>query len=586
MRQTSRSSRGARVVAQLGIAAFVLVLVVAAALGFVAEYSGDFHWHLALGDWSLDNGAIYRVDTLSHTYRGARMTVSAWLGDVLLAGAYRAAGLIGAYVVRSAALLVLVTALVLDARRAGLALLTASALCLLFLADAWARFYLRPETLAFAVFAVVLLMLGRARRTVRWQPRVVVIGLICLWANLHGSVAVGLLAVGLTSCEMACRRGLARDRRGALLWLGTVVAATLAACLSAEGVGTVLVYRMLDAGCNDQREWQPFLLTMATEIEVLGGLAFVVSAIAALVLEPSKADIGRLALALALIGLTSTHRRFVTVASIACLASLASNLAVIAQHPWVVAQGDRARLVAAAGALAVFTYATGSLAGEKVHRELSLDLAPDVYPVQACAFVRENPPPGAMLNSFDVGGFLTHCLEGRAEVAIDQRVCSLYSGDFYQRYVHGTKTSEGLHTLADDLGASWIFAQYDALARAAANDPARWSLVYADDDALIYARLDAPETAAWASSSPLRFVDPLRIRPSAVREERDAGLALQEERCPDCGVTRLMEAVVRLAENDVDGATAALDAMTPVQRTKLGAAESELRQAVASHKRK
>src|SRR5690349_5597083 len=53
--------------------------------GFVREFSGDFHYHVVLGQKTLASHHPYRIDDLSHTMAGKPMFISAWLGDVALA---------------------------------------------------------------------------------------------------------------------------------------------------------------------------------------------------------------------------------------------------------------------------------------------------------------------------------------------------------------------------------------------------------------------------------------------------------------------------------------------------------------------
>ena len=60
--------------------------------GFEREGGRDFHWYLVLGEQTLHVRAPVRTEQLSYTNPGARVFVSAWLADVVLALAFRVGG--------------------------------------------------------------------------------------------------------------------------------------------------------------------------------------------------------------------------------------------------------------------------------------------------------------------------------------------------------------------------------------------------------------------------------------------------------------------------------------------------------------
>ncbi len=533
-------------------AALVGALVVAAfAIGFVAEYSGDFHWHVVLGNWTIAHRAIYRHDTLSHTYPGAPMQVTAWLGDVLLAIGFRG-GYPGVYALRGAALALAAWTLTRAFRRFGMGALGAVALVALWLSEGALRFFLRPEVLALAVFTLVLDRLFASLDEDRPLSAWPVVPLCALWANLHGSVNIGLLAVGLGMGELGLRLAVARRYRDAVACGGVLGASALAACASPEGVGTILVYRMLSAGCNAQLEWQPMHLTRLSLAAACLAIAAIVVCTAALAVAPRRVRLAPIALAIALAVLTSKHLRFQTVALLAAVFALASSTRPLRDRLARLPRPDLRRLALGTVAVTVLVGACATAADADLASELSLREAPSTYPTAACEFVRKSPPPGKLMNEFNIGSYLTWCLDGAAPVAIDQRVCSLYPGPFYTDYTERIRSAPT--ALADDLGASWAFVQHGVAARAMSREPDRWRLVYLDDEALVYARVDRPETRALASEvaglAPWTL-DALIVPTTA--EEVEAGrraVGRQIDRCPACDVTTLARAALAAGEGD------------------------------------
>ena len=564
-----------------GVGACVLVILFAFALGFVTDASRDFHWHVALGRWSLEHHALYRHDTLSHTFDGARMWTVSWLGDVIFASAYAVGGIVGTYVLRGLALAAMSVALIRDARRGRCSAFVAASLVAVVLTNSETRWFLRPEILSFALFAWVLDLSARVDPEGRlWRTWPLWL-LTMVWANVHGSVAVGLAAIGLTLGEVGLRQALVRRWRRALESAAPIALCTGAACISGEGWRSVLSTTMLTAGCNTQLEWAPTTVTMLSSAEVLGLAAVAAVVVVAVALAPRRVSYGRVALFMVTLVLAARYRRCITLATIAgfaCLVPAASlvrrELARRVRASWPEALGP-------ASAFALFAFAAFTVDEDRTLSDLSTDVDPTAYPIAACRYAKTVPNPGHMLNSFNIGDYLTFCLDGDVKVAIDQRVCSLYPGEFYQRVTEESSSVSGVRSLSDDLDIGWIFAEHDALARAAADDPARWSLIYVDDQAVLYVRADRAESAAALREGDLSPIDPLRIGragPAEIRAwaESAAPLAIQRARCADCEVTELMAAEVAIGRGDREEAERALEALTSKRPARFDAARLEL----------
>src|SRR5262249_34901081 len=150
-------------------------------------------------------------------------------------------------------------------------------------------------------------------------------------------------------------------------------------------------------------------------------------------------------LALGLAILAARHRRFLTPALFATLPLLAGNLAALR---------ERLRLRAAIGVTATivaFAWAAVALVWERgVFAQVGLGADRDAYPERAAAGATQTPPAGPMLNAFNFGSYLLYALPD-VPVAIDQRVCSLYPGSFYERYIGAAASPQALRALADEL---------------------------------------------------------------------------------------------------------------------------------------
>lgn len=541
-------------------ALLAVLLSFAFALGFVEEGSGNFHGHVMLGDWTRANGAIYRHDTLSHTFLGQPMVATGWLGDVLLSAAFRAGGYPLCFVLRGAVLAGMAALLFRECRALGASLVASFALPLAVLVDGGFRFFLRPETFSFLLLAAVLHLLGAIERAggVRAGGPARVGGLLaalCAWANMDTSVPLGLVAVAVWCVELATRQIRRRAWRDLAWTVALPVGAALAVSVSADGPAAILVHRSLVAGCNVQKEWLPMRISGLTIAEVFGLLAVLFTTL----LAGRRVSFWRLALWAVLLVLAAQHRRFVTALTVVSVPLLASNVAAMRASRLVLRlREDLRHLVAfvlGSGATALLLWQ--AVAEDDVFQSLGTGAQPGVYPEAACAFLREQPVPGKMYNDFDFGSYLTFCLHDVAPVAIDQRVCTLYPGEFYQHYTSAPRNAGNMRRVADSVDASWAIVARGAATMAMASDPWRWRALYFDDVATIYVRADRPETAALAEASPVQLIDPSRLidialyAPSLV-PALDRALAEQVRRCSSCSVTRWVTAAVSSVRGDAE----------------------------------
>ncbi len=207
----------------------VVALACAAAFGALAAqqrvHDPDLFWHLATAQRTLAEGLV-RVDVFSWSATGTLTTVDQWLGELIIYAAYLAGDWRGIIVVRALAVAVLVGLVVANAllaRPERPLLAVIAGLPAVFLTRfVWVD---RPELLGFAAFAalLVLLRLGRGGRS--WAL-VACVPLVALWANLHGSYAVGVV-VALAACVEGAWVDAPRRRMYALVAFGVVFGSML-----------------------------------------------------------------------------------------------------------------------------------------------------------------------------------------------------------------------------------------------------------------------------------------------------------------------------------------------------------------------
>lgn len=294
------------------LAAVALLGLVALLYGGAAGlYGGEPLWHtdvwghLKFGEWMVANRALPdREPFCPFADQEAPYVHFQWLSQAGLYLAYRLGeGLAGGDAVRrleggveslrtGQVLLVVacyLLALLAYRRASGSLPLACAGLVVLFALKPALFAFFRPQAVGLVFFAALLLALSRpvlSRRAVVLVPLLVVV-----WANAHGSFAVGLALVGICLAGRAveaCREARSWDPRRA--WgdaqvrrLSLVLLTSTAAAALLNPHGPLLYLHVLRLGGHPNiatlREWQPlqFALGPGGHVGYLLGLALLVA---------------------------------------------------------------------------------------------------------------------------------------------------------------------------------------------------------------------------------------------------------------------------------------------------------------------
>ena len=220
------------------ISLVIAVLLIPAALGSSTTIfnDGDVSWHIATGQWVLDNRAIPRVDPFSFTWAGQPWVPIEWLAEVIMASAYRLAGYSGIAAIATAALMALHALVFFNATRfvrpwSAVGAIVAMDLVLIPMMLA------RPHLIAWALIAFWTGLMLRAREQGKAPPLAATL-LMVVWANLHGSFVMGLLIAAAFGLEAL----LADPDRGKAFrqWGLFGIACAIAVLINANGIEGVL----------------------------------------------------------------------------------------------------------------------------------------------------------------------------------------------------------------------------------------------------------------------------------------------------------------------------------------------------------
>lgn len=169
----------------------------------------DVFWHLASGDWMIDQRRLLDRDVFSFTRAGEPYSVGQWLGQIALAASYRLGGWAGLEWLRAALVgiaVLFVSRAVLRSQPHPAWALGPILLTLLVSRLAWGD---RPQLFTLALFPLFLDTLLRARDGDR-RALLILPPLALAWANLHAAYPLGLGLMLVFALEAALTRHPAR----------------------------------------------------------------------------------------------------------------------------------------------------------------------------------------------------------------------------------------------------------------------------------------------------------------------------------------------------------------------------------------
>jgi hypothetical protein len=482
---------------RFGVSLPLLVALVA----FVVElFSGsrllsdpDTYWHIAVGRWILAHHAVPHVGIFSGSMPQALWVPHEWLAETIFASLYDHWGWNGPVLATAAALamtLAILTRALLRWLEPMHALAGAAAAWGLVLS----RLLARPHILAVPIMVLWFAALVEARERNR-APPLWIAALMCLWANLHGSFALGLVFAAFFAGEAVILAPDRGARLGALKqWSLFIATSLLAALLTPNGLaGLWLPVHVLGMKftLSVLMEWQSpdFQTFQPLELWLVVALALALGF--GVKLPPT-----RIAMLLLLLHMSLTHQRLVEVlgflAPLLIAPSIGETIRARRGRPRAAAlDGTFAELAGRAswrGFALVALVAAAVAAGVLQH---PLVRKSDPYtPAAALDYAKAHDLTGRVFNEYSFGGYLIFngikpFIDGRAD---------MYGDAFVKRYVEATRdASDDLAAMLDQYHATWTLFAANSPAATLMNHLPGWKRVYADDTAVIHVRTDAAQ---------------------------------------------------------------------------------------------
>jgi hypothetical protein len=369
----------------------------------------DLYWHIATGRKIWETGSFPQVDEFSHTFRGHPWIARDWLGDLAFFGAYSLSGLRGVAMITGGAIALAYALLFLKLART-MRLTVAIGVAVVALALSVSHLHARTQIFGDGLMVVWVAALVRAVDA-KTSPSLMLLPVMTLWANVHGSFVAGLaLAVALAAeavFESPGGERLIVARR----WAVFFVAAVGAACLTPYGARPLLgAFQVI--GTNEAKpylaEWQAVSFETAP-IQVFAVLAFLFLAL----LYGVKIRFCRLTILLLTATYMLTAIRFIFLFNIIAPLLLATPLAMqfqflrlsqqVATQPqffMTMSQLGRRGLYGSYGIIAIIIL-TGILGGP-----VNLPRSSQISPKSSVDYIFAHNLHGNIYNEYNFGGYL------------------------------------------------------------------------------------------------------------------------------------------------------------------------------------
>ncbi len=222
--------------------------------GVLAE--ADTFWQVRTGLVTLAARSIPTVDTFTWTMRGKPWTLNSWGFNVVIAIAYKLAGLPGVALVCSALIMVIAALVLVLARQLGASPAVAGVLLLLASPVLVGWLTARPQLVDYIGILALIAALRRIAAGGRLRVVLAVGALSVVWVNLHAGTLLGVMITAGCAVLLLARR----DGRSAGGWCLAAAAAGLAgAFINPYGFGLISQTEQVQAASSGLIvEWQHF----------------------------------------------------------------------------------------------------------------------------------------------------------------------------------------------------------------------------------------------------------------------------------------------------------------------------------------
>ncbi len=452
-----------RLVFCLAAALFITLMLCAYAKALLQD--PDNWWQVKVGLDLLASHAVPTVDPYSYTFAGQPWIAKEWLGQVILAGAYTTFGWAGVAFVTifAVSMTMFFLAWVLSA---SLKPIIALALTIAVTMAVAPVYNARPLIFSFPIIVLWTGLLFRAAQDQR-SPSFWALGLIMLWANLHGTFTFGFIIAAFAGLDYLTRARFSQPRVLAG-WIAFGVLSVLVTMINPYGYKAILATFTVASG-NEAvsliTEWRPF-----DARSDIGGEISLLLVIAAVLISGFRMRWTHAAFFVFTLHLFLSYSRFqylwLLLVPVVLAVDVAAQFPALSMRRWVTEPRERIEKAIAAHAHAIGGCLVACwLAVAALFITYSTVAPSDKTSASgALAYAKQHALSGNLLNAYDFGGSL---IFHGIKTYIDGRTDQLFLGGFAKASFQ-MGSSAGKPILEEQI------AKHDI----------RWALLTADDDRL------------------------------------------------------------------------------------------------------
>lgn len=456
----------------------------------------DFGWHLRTGEYIVTTQSIPYQDFFSYTATGETWVTHEWFTQVVMYLLYQAGGIFA--LVFFFALLATLTFWSVYLRCEGKPYL--AAFVVLFAALAAAPIWgIRPQTLSLFLTSAFLYVLDRYRHNGNWKILVWLLPLMLVWANSHGSFALGPFLILIYLVGSLLEKFLKWNDSNETSLVTRHLTLVLLACIAIIAINPngielypypfqTLSSRVIQTYIQ---EWQP---PNFHDAGVQPFAWMLVATLGALAAARKRVDLVQIIL---LVGFTYASLRaarqisiWVLIAAPILSAALLDLYDLVPwkikirfnEHPPLFAQIFNGAILVLVALVVLVRISTTVLDQPRAER--------DFFPVAAVEWMQRENQRGPIFNLYDWGGYLIWKMYPQERVFIDGRsdLYGLTGDQVVSEYLATVNGGKNWRDALEKYRVRLVLIPGDTPLATLLSNEANWERVFGDETAVIFAR--------------------------------------------------------------------------------------------------
>jgi hypothetical protein len=453
----------------VGIAAFALTI------GPITDI--DTYWHVLIGQEILDTQTVTNLGNSWSTFDASWRTTQ-WLFEVLMAGVQATAGWAGIIWLRTALVLVFLTAyaLMLLKRATPAAVLVVFPLSLIPVSYFFQERPLLASLIALIWLSAVAFDLLVAGHAPRWF---VIAPLVIVWANLHGMWVLAPALFAVLAIGFVLDRS--QDKRSLAFTAAKLSALSLiAGCITPLGLSSLVIAFQFKAATANIAEWQPATVWSTT---TMGFLAIIALTLATWIRRREPVPWSQLVFVLALFAFGASAFRNILPATILLAPLAASTLSTLhSLRSRPVSPEEKKSLVVVGVGLISVTLVSGLWLTAQV------DPLGKAKPLTIATKLSSINGPKRVLNTYNSSGVLAAFGGKDIKLAIDGRA-DRNGGPYIDRYIKAEKLEGDWQELLRQVQPNFAVLGKDTALTYELTNYQKWKILLTEQD---YVLLQAP----------------------------------------------------------------------------------------------